>query len=217
VVKTLHSADKFVYGDFNHDGYFDFNYLNLENGYISTIFAKDFENFYPELVHQKQKGFVDMISFFSKFVYGTAYINENGQVEIISNINSLSEEQILLLSTRPNLLTSFDYLNNGITDFAFTDDEDEQLKFILRDASGLPVKIYSIKTFENHSNIIALSKSKNVKIFFLFSDKKRMIEVLEVDFEKFNFDRKFIYANGLIEDLVVKLDYKDDPELFIIY
>lgn len=217
IIQTIYSADKFIYGDFNHDGYFDFNYMNHESGYISTIFAKDFEKFYPELVHKKENGFVDVIPFFSKFVYGAAYINENGYVEIISKINSLSEEQNLILSTKPNLLTSFDYLNNGITDFAFTDDEDGQLKFILRDASGLPEKIYSIKLFETHSNLIAFSKSKYIKSFFLYSDNKKMIEVLEVDFENFSFDRKFLYVNGILEDLVIKPDINNDAKLFIIY
>ena len=216
-IKTFYKADKFIYGDFNHDGYFDFNYLNIESGYISTIFAKDFEKFYPELVHKKQKGFVDVIPFFSKFVYGAAYLSENGQFEVLSQINSLSEDQELLISIKPDLIASFDYLNNGISDFVFTDDEDGQLKFILRDAAGLPEKIYSIKLFDNYSNIIGLSKTKLIKSFFLFNYKKRQIEIVEVNFEKFSFDRKFIYANGPIEDLIVKPDFKSDAELFIVY
>ncbi len=62
-IPTLYTADKFVLGDFNHDGFFDFNYLNIENGIISTIFAKDFYLFYSEFIHKKEKGLIDIIPF----------------------------------------------------------------------------------------------------------------------------------------------------------
>jgi hypothetical protein len=216
-ITTLYKPDKFVYGDYNRDGYFDINYINKQDGVIATIFAKSFVSFYPELIHKKENGIVDVISFYSKFVYGAAYLNVNGKVNIISKINSLSENQQLALAIKPNLLTSFDYLNNGIIDFAFTNDDNQTLNFILRDAAGLPENLFSINLFEQHKNLKVSNNSKYINCFYFFSNDARSIEFLEVDFSKYTFNRKFYYAEGLIEDVVISYDNKNDPEIFILY
>ena len=121
IIQTTFPADKFVIGDFNRDGFFDINYLNIDKGIISTIFSKDFDLFYPEFIQKKEKGIVDIIPFFSKFVYGAAYLNQNGKVHILSSVAAMSDDQQIAVGIEPNLITSFDHINNGIIDFAFTD------------------------------------------------------------------------------------------------
>ncbi|HEX9253155.1 MAG TPA: VCBS repeat-containing protein, partial [Ignavibacteriaceae bacterium] len=216
-VRTSYAVDKFIIGDFNHDGFFDINYLNVEEGIISTIFAKDFDLFYPEFIQKKQKGIVDVIPFFSKFVYGAAYLNSNGQVHIISSVSAMSEDQQLAIGIEPNLITSFDHVNNGITDIAFTDDYDKRLKIIIRNNAGLPERLFAVNLYEEHNKILDFSNSKSVKTFFLYSINKKIIESIEIDFEKFSFIRKFHYAEGPIKDLIIKADSKGDAELFILY
>jgi hypothetical protein len=217
IIQTSYHANKFVIGDFNHDGFFDINYLSIDKGIISTIFAKDFDLFYPEFIQKKEKGIIDVIPFFSKFVYGAAYLNQNSKVHILSSVALMSDDQQMALGVEPNLITSFDHINNGIIDFAFTDDFDKNLKFIIRNNAGLAERLFSINLYEEHNKIVEFSNSKSVKTFFLYSTDKKIIESLEIDFEKFSFSRKFHYAEGLIEDLIVKPDSKGDAELFILY
>lgn len=217
IIQTSFSADKFVIGDFNRDGFFDINYLNIDEGIILTIFAKDFDLFYPEFIQKKEKGIVDIIPFFSKFVYGAAYINKNGKINILSSVAATSDDQQLAIGIEPNLITSFDHINNGIVDFAFTDNFDKKLKFIIRNNAGLPEKLFGINLYEEHNKILEFSNAKSVKTFFLYSSDKKIIESLEIDFERFSFVRKFHYAEGPIKDLIVKSDNKGDAELFILY
>jgi hypothetical protein len=217
IIQTTHSVDKFIIGDFNRDGYFDFNCLNIEEGIISTIFAKDFDMFYPEFVQKKQKGIIDVIPFFSKFIYGAAYLNQNGRVNIISSVASMSEDEKLALSIQPNLITSFDHIDNGIIDFAFTDNFDKKLKLILRNSAGLPEKLFTVKLYEDHNRILQFSNSKTLKTFYLYTEGEKIIEVIEIDFEKFSFTRRFHYSEGPVQDLIIRPDSKSDPELFILY
>jgi hypothetical protein len=216
-IQTSTSADKFIIGDFNHDGFFDINYLNIEEGIISTIFAKDFNLFHPEFIQKKEKGIVDIIPFFSKFVYGAAYINQNGQVHIISTVALLSDDQQLAIGIEPDLITSFDHIDNGIVDLAFTDNFDKKLKLIIRNNAGLPERLFSINLYEEHNKIAEFSNSNSIKTFYLYSIDKKIIESLEIDFEEFSFSRKFHYAEGAIKDLIINPDSKGEAELFILY
>lgn len=216
-IKTSYAIDKFIIGDFNRDGFFDINYLNIDEGIISTIFAKDFDLFYPEFIQKKEKGIIDVIPFFSKFIYGAAYLNQNGKVSILSSVDAMSDNQQLAIGIAPDLITSFNHINNGIVDLAFTDNFDKQLKFIIRSNSGLPEKLFSINLYEEHNKILEFNNNKSVKTFFLYSTDKKVIESFEVDFEKFSFSRRFHYAEGQIKDLLIKPDSKGDAELFILY
>jgi hypothetical protein len=215
-VKTLSGAKDFVIGDFNRDGYFDFNYLSVNQGKIVTIFAKDYYTYYPELVHTQQKGIVSIIPFFSKFVYGSAFVNENGGFNILSSIQLLSDDQQLAVAVNPTKIFTFDLTDNGINDLMFIDN-DYALNFILRNASGVPDKLFSINLNEFHSNVIVFDNAKNIKTFFCFSPQKRVIEYLEVNFDDFSYKRNYLYADGLILDIVIQPDAQNAPEIFILF
>lgn len=216
-INTSFQADEFTYGDYNRDGFFDINYIDKQKGYISTIFAKDFYSFYPEMIHKKTERITDVIPFFSKFIYGTAYLNKNGEVSVLSKVSSMSDDQQLAVAVEPDLITSFDYLNNGITDIAFTDRFDGEIKFILKDAAGMLDKLFSIKLYDEAKNLVVFSNSKTVKTYLLFNINNRLIESIKVNFEEFSFERIHIYAKGFIQDLIVIPDSKNDPQLFILY
>lgn len=216
-IKTEYPVDRFIIGDFNRDGFFDINYINTEEGIISTIFAKDFDLFYPEFIQKKKKGIVDVIPFFSKFIYGAAYLNINGEINILSKVIAMSDDQQLAIGIEPNLITSFDHINNGIVDLAFTDNYDKKLKLIIRSSAGLPEKLFTVNLYEKHNRIFEFSNSSFVKTFFLYSDNKKIIESIEIDFKEYSFKRKFHYADGPIEDFAVIHDSKSDAELLILY
>ncbi|MBE0539229.1 MAG: VCBS repeat-containing protein [Ignavibacterium sp.] len=216
-IETSYPVDKFIIGDFNRDGFFDFNCLSIEEGIISTIFAKDFNLFYSEFLQKQKKGIVDLIPFFSKFVYGSAFLNELGEISILSKVNSMSDDQQLAVGINPDIIKSFDHINNGIADFAFTDEFDKKLKFILRNSAGIPERLFSVDLYDDHEKMFVFDNSNSRKTFFLYSNEKKIIESLEIDFEKFTFSRRFHYAEGPIKDLIIKPDSKGDAELFILY
>lgn len=215
--QTSYTADKFVIGDFNRDGFFDINYLSVDEGIVSTIFAKDFNMFFPEIIQQKKKGIVDIIPFFSKFIYGAAYLNQNGEVNILSAVTSMTDDQKIAIAIEPELIAPFDHINNGITDLVFTDKFDNKLKFIIRSAAGLPEKYFAVELYEIHNKILEFSNSNSKKTFFLYSTDKKVVEAIEVDFEKYNFKRKIHYVEGPIQDIKIKPDAEDEAELFILY
>lgn len=217
VIKTLYQADRIAIGDFNRDGFFDFNYLSKENGIVATIFATDFMQYNRELIHLKDNTITDLIPFFSKFVYGAAALSEKGVINILSKVNSMSESQTLALGINPKQLIAFDYLNNGIIDLAFIDEYNNGLNLILRDASGLPEKIFAINLYEDYENILTYSKSKTIKLFLFYTKNKRTIEFIEVDCNSFSFTRQFIYADGLIKDLAVKTDLNNNEIIYVLY
>ncbi|HMN25275.1 MAG TPA: VCBS repeat-containing protein [Ignavibacteriaceae bacterium] len=216
-VQTTYPVDKFIIGDFNRDGFFDINYLSIDEGIVSTIFAKDFNMFFPEIIQQKKKGIVDVIPFFSKFVYGAAYLNQNGEVNILSKVTSMTESQKLAIAIEPDLIAPFDHTDNGITDLVFTDKFDKKLKFIVRSAAGLPEKYFAVDLYDDHNKILEFSYEKSKKTFFLYSSNKRIIETIEVDFDNYNFKRKIHYAEGPIQDIKIKPDAEGEAELFALY
>ena len=216
-IQTPFACKDFVIGDFNRDGYFDFNCLSTSGGEVFTIFAKDFYSFYKETIHTKKSGIVEIIPFFSKFVYGSAFINKTGEVSILSKVTSMSDDQTFAIGVAPNAISKFDLTDNGIIDLMFIDDFDQSLKFIIRDAAGLPEKYFSVSLNDDHKKIIEFNNSKLIKTFYCFSLNKRIIESVEVNFEKFTFKHDFFYADGPIEDLMICPDEAGNAEIFILY
>jgi hypothetical protein len=216
-IATPFRCKDFVIGDFNRDGYFDFNCLSGSDGEIFTIFAKDFNSFYKEILHTKKDGIVDIIPFFSKFVYGSAFINKFGEVNILSRVMSLSEDQDIVIGVAPEVISKFDLTDNGIVDLMFIDNYDQSLKFIVRDAAGFPDKLYAVNLSDNYKSIIEFNNSKLLKTFYCFSLNKRIIEAVEVNFANYTFKHDYYYSEGPIEDLVVQPDEVGNAELFILY
>ncbi|MFZ2324650.1 MAG: VCBS repeat-containing protein [Ignavibacteriaceae bacterium] len=216
-IQTPFACKDFAIGDFNRDGYFDFNCLSTSGGEVFTIFAKDFYSFYKGTINTKKSGIVEVIPFFSKFVYGSAFINKTGEVSILSKVTSMSDDQTFAIGVAPNAVSKFDLTDNGIIDLMFIDDFDQSLKFIIRDAAGLPEKYFSVNLNDDHKKIIQFNNSKLIKTFYCFSLNKRIIESVEVNFEKFSFKHDFFYADGPIKDLMLCPDEAGNAEIFILY
>lgn len=216
-INTLYQPDKIAIGDFNRDGFFDFTYLNKESGITSTIFANDFNNFYPELIHFKNTSSMDLIPYFSKFIYGTATLGGNGEISILSKVNAMSDSQTLALGIMPDKLMAFDFMDNGIIDIAFTDNYNSHLNIILRDASGLPEKLFAINLYNTYENVLVFNQSKTTKLFLFYNKDSRQIETIEADCKNYLFNRRFIYADGLINDVAIKPDLKKEAAIYVLY
>jgi len=217
VIKTKYKPDKFIYGDFNRDGFIDIAYLNTENSLVSIIFAKDENDYYGEIIYLHQKNINDIIPYYSRFINGIAALSFNGELYTITHVSSFTDDVNISLSAKPFALSYFDYENNSITDFCFIDSLDNKIKFILRDITGRPSRYYSFQLIENHEKIITENLSVNEKIFICYSFNKKMIEIVNADFDSIHFSKQILYVPGEITDLKVKRDNVNNYSIFILY
>ncbi|MFN3873526.1 MAG: FG-GAP repeat domain-containing protein [Ignavibacterium sp.] len=215
-LQTNFSADNIAIADFNHDGLFDILYSSEQSGIVSAIFAKSQNLFYDEITYLQTSNVSDIIPFFSKFVYGTVYLNSSGELGIISQLTSFKDEVTLTTAIKPEDILSFDYNNNGIQDFAFIDKSDNRLKFLLRNNLGIPATYFSIKLFGEHKKTICFDKSNSEKIFYSFTPNEKLIEILNVDFSEFIFIRENLYADGNIIDLMLTASVESKPNIHLL-
>ncbi|BDQ03301.1 VCBS repeat-containing protein [Ignavibacterium sp.] len=213
---TNYKVDNIAIADFNHDGLFDILYSSNENGIVSALFTKNQFSFYEELIYLQTSTLSDLIPFFTKFIYGAVYLNEAGEIGILSEVNSLKDDITISLAILPEDIIDFDYNNNGINDFAFIDKKDRQLKFILRNNVGIPAYYYSIKLFGDNNRILFFDQENSKKIFYTYSSNQKLIEILYVDFSKFKFSRENLYVDGELLDLMVTSSPESKPNLHIL-
>ncbi|WP_041294211.1 FG-GAP repeat domain-containing protein [Ignavibacterium album] len=213
---TNYKVDNIAIADFNHDGLFDILYSSNESGIVSALFAKNQFSFYDELIYLQTSTLSDLTSFFTKFIYGAVYLNETGEIGILSEVNSLKDDITISLAILPEEIIDFDYNNNGINDFAFIDKKDRKLKFILRNNIGIPAYYYSIKLFSENDKLLWFDSGDNKKIFYTYSQNQKLIEILNVDFSKFNFRRENLYVEGGLIDLMVTSSTELQPNIHIL-
>lgn len=215
-IKTFSSIDNFTIGDYNHDGYFDFICHSSNANYLSIIFSKNGKDFFEELIIEKNIEIYDLIPFYSKFVYGVSYILNNGKIKILSEFSSFRKDINLIYGIEPVAVKNFDYNNNGLNDFVFLDKYDNKLKFILRDNQGIPSTYYQVELKGIHKDFYIFQTTTNKISFFFYSENQRMIEILDVDFDKYNYKRDIIYTEGGIIDLWVT-DNNGNGEIKLLY
>lgn len=215
-IPTNFVVDNIAIADFNHDGLFDIIYSSTEDGIVSVIFAKTQSSFFDETIYLKTSSVSKIIPFFSKYVYGAVYLNNSGELGILSQVTSFKDDVTLTMAIAPEEIISFDYNNNGINDFAFIDKNDNQLKFLLRNNLGIPATYFSVKLFGDHKKLVCFEKSNSEKIFYSFKPDERLIEILYLDFSKFTFSRENLYADGKIIDLAVTPSTELKPNIHLL-
>jgi len=216
-VSTGYSVDNLSIGDYNHDGLFDLLYFSKTEGIISALFAKNSFSFYDEIEYLKVSSVSEIIPFFSKFVYGAAYITEEGELGILSEVNSFKDDVTLALSISPQEILLFDYNNNGISDFVFIDKKSKQIKFLLRNNFGIPAYYFSIRFFGNGSKLYCFDKGKTEKIFYSYSPDEKLIEIFYINFSNFIFKRETLYSEGKILDLMITPSFEEKPNIHLLY
>lgn len=213
-IKTSSEINNFIIGDFNHDGYFDFICHSSSMNYLSVIFSKDNNSFYEELIIQIGDEINDVIPFFSRFVYGLAFLSADGKIKIISEFSSFRNEVNFIYGIKPDVIKTFDLNNNGLSDLIFIDKFDNKLKFLIRNNIGVPSIYFHITLKGNHQDLFVLRNSSNIVSFYCYSKNERIIELIEVDFNSFSFNREIIYTEGKIQDLwAVSKEEKGDIKI----
>ncbi len=200
-INTRYGVDKLITGDFNRDGKIDLAYINRAKGILSLIFGKDERKFFPELVYLKRNNLNDIIPYYSKFINGIAALSNNEGFCLVSNLSSISDETNIIAGAYPTAVSYFDKDNNSINDLCFIDGYNKTLNLLIRSSSGIPGTWFPIPLFENESEIIVNNKLPHTKTFYCFTRDKKLIEIINVDFNKNEFKRSSVYTSGKIRDL----------------
>lgn len=216
-VDTKFKVDDFVIGDFNRDGYFDIVYLSISSGTISTIFGKPDAEFHEEVVHLIRRGLKFITPYFSKFIFGIAYLTESGELGIISQLKSFSDNFSIALSVKPGALSVFDKDNNGINDLAFIDESNNTLNLLIRNDDGRPDTYLSAKLFAGFKNIVADDRNPFLKRFYCFNYNERLIEIRIFNLNTNEVRREQLYSPGPIIDLKVNYSKKNSTSMNIAY
>lgn len=200
-IRTSSAISNFTVGDFNHDGNFDIICHSSSGNYLSIIFAKNPDDFFEEIILDFGSHIDEVMPFFSRFIYGVASLSKNGLIKIVSEFTSFNEDVNLIYGIKPLAVQTFDLNNNSLSDFVFIDRFDNKLKFILRNNRGIPSQYFQLDLKGMHSEVFILRKSVSEIIFYCYSLNERLIEIIEIDFNSFNFKKNFVYADGKIQDL----------------
>ncbi|MDP2302016.1 MAG: VCBS repeat-containing protein [Ignavibacteria bacterium] len=201
IIKVKHNPSKLIYGDFNRDGRIGLVYLSKENSSISILFKKDDETLQDETVYFTEKGLVDLIPFYSRFIDGFAALSKDGKIHLFSKLISFSNYAKLYFGGKADKIVSFDYSDNGIYDISFINTDNNTFNLVLRNNSGIPIILYSIPAYLNYQNYTVDDRQPFVKTFYFYNEFDRVIELLEVDLKAFSYKRNYIYTDGSILDL----------------
>jgi len=193
-IKTKYLPSDFIIGDFNKDGRIDLAYLSSDASIVSVIYAETDFTFFHEIPILHRNGMKNIIPFYSKFIDGLAIISEDGALTTVTRLAALSSGQDLSLSIRPIAISYFDANSNAINDFCFIDSFGSSLKLIIRSNAGLPSTYYSIPLRSAHDNVEIINYSKESTTFFCFSSNKRLVEVIEVEFDTGEIYRSEFYT-----------------------
>ncbi len=204
VITTKYRIDKLITGDFNRDGKIDFAYISGADGVLSLIFAEDERKFYPELIYFKKDTLSDIIPYYSKFVNGIAAADSRGKYYLISNLSSITDGVSMISGANPTSVSYFDKDNNGINDLCFIDGYNKTLNLILRNNSGVPNIWVPFPLFESESVVTVDNKLPQEKSFYCYSRGKKLIEIINVDFKKNEYERKSVYSPGEIKDIKIE-------------
>ena len=210
-IPTKYFPDEIITGDFNRDGKIDIAYMNKEAGIISVIFAKDEYSFYPEIIYLKKDGLKSIIPYYSKFINAIVALSDSGKIYSISNLASLISNTSLITSARPTTINYFDYNHNGIIDICYIDSLTTSFNLIVRNNAGIPAFLFSLPLNQIHNKILVDDSKPKIKTFYCFSEGRRLIEIIKINFDQNKIETNSIYSPGKILDIKInQTDYKED-------
>lgn len=216
-INTEFVPDKIIIGDFNRDGKMDIAYLNKKEGELSVIFAKSELGFYPEINYMKKPGLSDAVPFYSRFINGIAAIDGKGNVYILSNLPSVSENVNIAVTSDPGAINYFDDGNNGINDICYIDNSSNTLNLLVRNNAGIPSLLYTARLFRSHKSILPDNVSAKKKIFFCYTRGEKLIEEISADLGTNELKRRTIYSPGKILDVKISKNEMGYNQLNIAY
>jgi hypothetical protein len=212
-IETKYPPDDFIIGDFNKDGKIDLAYLSTRASIVSVIFAESDYKFFTEIPIFHKEGMKNIIPFYSKFIDGMAVISDDGTLLTNTKFTSLSSDIDLSLSIKPMAISYFDANSDLINDICFIDSFDKSLKLIVRSNAGTPSIYFVIPLRGNHNNIEVKNFSKQSTTYFCYSEGKKLVEVIEVEFNTGKINRSEFYTARPIAE--VKPVLNDHQMVFV--
>ena len=212
-IETKYPPNDFIIGDFNKDGNIDFAYLNTDVSIVSVVFAESDYKFFAEIPILYKEGIKNIIPFYSKFIDGLAIISDDGALLTNTVLSSMSPNIDISLSIKPTVISNFDANSDAINDICFVDSFDRSLKLVVRSNAGIPSNYFSIPLHGNPNQIAFKNFSKQSTTFFCYSVSKKLVEVIEVEFNTGKITRSEFYTARPIAD--VKPVLNDHQMVFV--
>ena len=212
-IETKYPPNDFIIGDFNKDGNIDFAYLNTDVSIVSVVFAESDYKFFAEIPILYKEGIKNIIPFYSKFIDGLAIISDDGTLLTNTVLSSMSPNIDISLSIKPTVISNFDANSDAINDICFIDSFDRSLKLVVRSNAGIPSNYFSIPLHGNPNQIAFKNFSKQSTTFFCYSVSKKLVEVIEVEFNTGKITRSEFYTARPIAD--VKPVLNDHQMVFV--
>ena len=212
-IETKYPPNDFIIGDFNKDGNIDFAYLNTDVSIVSVVFAESDYKFFAEIPILYKEGIKNIIPFYSKFIDGLAIISDDGALLTNTVLSSMSPNIDISLSIKPTVISNFDANSDAINDICFIDSFDRSLKLVVRSNAGIPSNYFSIPLHGNPNQIAFKNFSKQSTTFFCYSESKKLVEVIEVEFNTGKITRSEFYTARPIAD--VKPVLNDHQMVFV--
>ena len=215
VIQTKYNPERIIIGDFNRDGKMDIAYLDTNTGVVSVLFGKDERDYYPEVIYFSKPGCSNLIPYYSKFINGIAVINKNGSFYTITGFTGVSEETNISLGISQQGINYFDHNNDNIPDLCFIDNNEHNLNLIIRNSSGVPSVYYSIPINGTPEKIYSDNYSDELT-FYCYTPGKKLIEVVNLDYNHSKYDKKTIYVRNGIKNIRCEHNNEGEVKLYVI-
>jgi hypothetical protein len=210
--ETPATVSKYVVFDFNGDGYNDVAYITGDSRELYISFAKNTKEFYSPILYMKKENLVDLSAYVDRSGRKLAVLSSDGKVFLINSIRIDDESFSITFGLKPTVVQSFDYLNDNYMDICCLDETDSSLKLFLNERRNLFRTFLSFPVSSGCTDIKVDDSRPKLKTFFLFRKDSRMLEIIRVNFENFNYQKRVLYMDGIIEDLKFISDRLSDRE-----
>lgn len=214
-LKTPEKPDRYTVMDFNGDGFNDIAYINLESGRLYISFAKSTNEFYQPITYLKRRGIVDINSFVDRSGRKLALLDSGGKIYFIEKVTD-AENLSIPLAIKPTLIGSFTVLNTRMKGLYFLDEEQMKINFLLSRKSAFDTYYYR-ELSRNYSNLVVDEINRENRTFYFYSNGENVIEMLRVNFNRLEFSKRILYADGQIYDLKITSDrVKDMQTIYVL-
>jgi len=215
-LRTNYEVHKFIPGDFNRDGLTDLCYLNTRNSVVSAVFQKDDLTFSKELLYLEKEGLEDLIPYYSRFIEGFAALSNKGQIFTLARESFLGSNNTIKLAGNADIIVPVSRPGTSAADIGYLDTTRKVFNLVLRNEDQIPGILFSTPVNANYKNIKAESISNSEKIFYFYSQKDRMIEVVLLDLNNFRLKREFVNCEGEIKEVFLrKRESEIYPDLYV--
>lgn len=214
-IKTPETPDKYAILDFNGDGYNDIASVNKGSGKLFVLFAKGTNEFYPPIVYMERKGIVDLTSFIDRSGRKIAALDVTGYVYIIDKITNIENASIAPL-VENGIVGTFSSSNSRIKGIYVLDNLQMKIHFLLS-RKGIFDTYYYQNLSGSYSNVVVDEVNREPRTFYFYTKGENIIELLRINFSRFESSKRILYAGGKIHDLKITSDrVKDMQTIYVL-